>query len=255
MPSCLRCGFVFTWWAFEFYQKCEARDLDLESAVADFPEKVWMEFPSWVSYIQLNLTDGKQDANEHFKYIADLRGEWKFLECWRTEASVAVKTEEGAGAKGGEMEMLLLCFWLRAHVLPQAAHWWEFFRIAPPVGLSLGPGEEQTNPKGQKHCRTLVMLSSSKVKKPVGKIFFSLKQGEKQRGGNGVGAGEGGEKAHACMKVKINHFPSSHRGAVETNPTRTMRWCVRSLASLSGLRIRRCCDCAAGWQQHLWMDP
>ena len=67
-----------------------------------------------------------------FKYIADLRGEWKFLECWRTEASVAVKTKEGAGEKGDEMERRSQCFWLMAHTLPQAACWWEFLRIAPP---------------------------------------------------------------------------------------------------------------------------
>lgn len=77
----------------------------------------------------------EQDENERFKYIADLRGEWKLLECWRTEASVVVAMEEGAGEKGGEMERLSQCFWLMAHVFLQAAHWWEFIRTVPPFIL------------------------------------------------------------------------------------------------------------------------
>ena len=66
-----------------------------------------------------------------FKYIADLRGEWKVLECWRTEASVAVKTR-GCWWEGWWDERRAQCFWLMAHTLPQAACWWEFLRIAPP---------------------------------------------------------------------------------------------------------------------------
>ena len=38
-------------------------------------------------------------------------------------------------------------------------------------------------------------------------------------------------------------------------PLGTMRLRVRSLASLSGLRIWRCCGSGVGWQQQLQLDP
>lgn len=61
VPVCLRCGFVSAkLWTFEFYQKGEARGLDVEYTEADFPEEKWMEFPFWVSYMKLNLTDGNR---------------------------------------------------------------------------------------------------------------------------------------------------------------------------------------------------
>ena len=61
VPDCLRYGFVSVKsWTLEFYQNCEARDLGLENAAADFPEEKWVEFPSRMSYIKLNLTDGEK---------------------------------------------------------------------------------------------------------------------------------------------------------------------------------------------------
>ena len=44
-------------------------------------------------------------------------------------------------------------------------------------------------------------------------------------------------KEVACLN---KHFRSSHCGAAEMNPTRNGEYLVRSLASLSGLRIQRC---------------
>ena len=42
--------------------------------------------------------------------------------------------------------------------------------------------------------------------------------------------------------IRLNNIQSSHLGAVETNPTRNHELLVRALASLSGLRIRCCCE-------------
>ena len=52
-------------------------------------------------------------------------------------------------------------------------------------------------------------------------------------------------------KKKKERKGSSHRGAVEMNPTRTVRWLVQSLASLSGLRIRPCCELCCRLQ--MWL--
>lgn len=102
MLRCLRCDSFNKIVKFEFYQKCEARGLDLDYAAAGFPEEKCMEFPFWVSYVKLNLADGNKmkacalnilltsEENESFRNV---EGQRQVLQ-WK---------QEGAGEKGGEM--------------------------------------------------------------------------------------------------------------------------------------------------------
>ena len=57
------------------------------------------------------------------------------------------------------------------------------------------------------------------------------------------------KKPHGFFKTADHRVPVVAQWL--TNPLGTMRWWVRSLASLSGLRIRHCCDCGVGWQLQL----
>ena len=96
---------------------------------AGFPEEKCMEFPFWVSYVKLNLTDGnkmKACALNILLTSGENEGFWNV----EGQRQVLRWKPEGASEKGGEIERRLQCFWLTARTLLQAACW--FLRIAPP---------------------------------------------------------------------------------------------------------------------------
>ena len=75
----------------------------------------------------------------------------------------------------------------------------------------------------------------------------------------GTGSSRPGELQHATGSNQKKGVKSSRHGASETNPIGTMSFQVRSLASLSGLRIRHCELCcrpaAAALIQPLAWEP
>lgn len=129
-----RCGFVSVkLWTFEFYQKCEARDLGLGTQQLVSQKKSEWNFPS--EHLMLNLPDGNRMKTSPLNIsLTSEKGESsRNVEAQRPVLQWKWKRMPVRGV--GEMEMPSRCFWLMADGLPQVARWSQFFGTAPPLLL------------------------------------------------------------------------------------------------------------------------